>query len=167
MSPDQHPGLPLHSLASNRRPQVFANPLKDPVFKCPKGRSFLKSRLKILPIGHGVSIPGELMRGGGKFLKKNLLRNGLGYNAKDDLELEVCLANPHMIATPKCKVPLDICLDNPQWLPLVGCSGEGLPLQVCLDFPKLLTSPACKGWTSISNAWSAKTNQSFFCLLSL
>merc|ERR1712203_512687 len=22
-------------------------------------------------------------------------RNGLGYNAKDDLELEVCLANPH------------------------------------------------------------------------
>merc|ERR1712037_591126 len=71
-------------------------------------------------------------------------RNGLGYNAKDDLELEVCLANPHMIATPKCKVPLDICLDNPQWLPLVGCSGEGLPLQVCLDFPKLLTKPACQ-----------------------
>merc|ERR1712066_1147337 len=48
-------------------------------------------------------------------------RNGLGYNAKDDLELE-----------------------NPEWLPLVGCSGEGLPLQVCLDFPKLLTSPACE-----------------------
>merc|ERR1711894_101127 len=71
-------------------------------------------------------------------------RNGLGYNAKDDLELEVCLANPHMIATPKCKIPLDICLDNPQWLPLVGCSGEGLPLQVCLDFPKLLTKPACE-----------------------
>merc|ERR1712037_158545 len=71
-------------------------------------------------------------------------RNGLGYNAKDDLELEVCLANPHMIATPKCKVPLDICLDNPEWLPLVGCSGEGLPLQVCLDFPKLLTKPACQ-----------------------
>merc|ERR1712037_265340 len=71
-------------------------------------------------------------------------RNGLGYNAKDDLELEVCLANPHMIATPKCKIPLDICLDNPQWLPLVGCSGEGLPLQVCLDFPKLLTKPACQ-----------------------
>merc|ERR1712037_987975 len=71
-------------------------------------------------------------------------RNGLGYNAKDDLELEVCLANPHMIATPKCKVPLDICLDNPQWLPLVGCSGEGLPLQVCLDSPKLLTKPACQ-----------------------
>ena len=75
-------------------------------------------------------------------------RNGLGYNAKDNLELEVCLANPHMIATPKCKIPLDICLDNPQWLPLVGCSGEGLPLQVCLDFPKLLTSPACKGVVS-------------------
>merc|ERR1711928_11511 len=71
-------------------------------------------------------------------------RNGLGYNAKDDLELEVCLANPNMIATPKCKIPLDICLENPEWLPLVGCSGEGLPLQVCLDFPKLLTSPACE-----------------------
>merc|ERR1712200_323719 len=49
-------------------------------------------------------------------------RNGLGYNAKDDLELEVCLANPNMIATPKCKIPLDICLENPEWLPLVGCS---------------------------------------------
>merc|ERR1712080_657109 len=48
-------------------------------------------------------------------------RNGLGYNAKDDLELEVCLA-PNMIATPKCKIPLDICLENPEWLPLVGCS---------------------------------------------
>merc|ERR1712066_1036596 len=71
-------------------------------------------------------------------------RNGIGYNAKDDLELEVCLANPNMIATPKCKIPLDICLENPEWLPLVGCSGEGLPLQVCLDFPKLLTSPACE-----------------------
>merc|ERR1712088_680628 len=71
-------------------------------------------------------------------------RNGLGYNAKDDLELEVCLVNPNMIATPKCKIPLDICLENPEWLPLVGCSGEGLPLQVCLDFPKLLTSPACE-----------------------
>ena len=50
-----------------------------------------------------------------------------------------------MIATPKCKIPLDICLENPEWLPLVGCSGEGLPLQVCLDFPKLITSPACEG----------------------
>ena len=79
-----------------------------------------------------------------QFLQK-IFRNGLGYNAKDDLELEVCLANPNMIATPKCKIPLDICLDNPEWLPLVGCSGEGLPLQVCLDFPKLLTSPACEG----------------------
>merc|ERR1711863_77576 len=80
-------------------------------------------------------------------------RNGLGYNAKDDLELEVCLANPHMIATPKCKIPLDICLDNPQWLPLVGCSGEGLPLQVCLDFPKLLTSPACEAHYSTLGAF--------------
>merc|ERR1712141_881708 len=80
-------------------------------------------------------------------------RNGLGYNAKDDLELEVCLANPNMIATPKCKIPLDICLDNPEWLPLVGCSGEGLPLQVCLDFPKLLTSPACEAHHSTFGAF--------------
>merc|ERR1711936_119751 len=49
-------------------------------------------------------------------------RNGLGYKAKDNLELEVCLANPHMIATAKCKIPLDLCLENPEWLPLVGCS---------------------------------------------
>merc|ERR1719264_633048 len=77
-------------------------------------------------------------------------RNGLGYNAKDDLELEVCLANPHMIATPKCQVPLDICLDNPQWLPLVGCSAHhttfgAFPLDACLAYPTLLTKPACQG----------------------
>merc|ERR1712088_469295 len=89
-------------------------------------------------------------------------RNGLGYNAKDDLELEVCLANPNMIATPKCKIPLDICLENPEWLPLVGCSGEGLPLQVCLDFPKLLTSPACEG-----NQYPVETCTSMPSLLSL
>merc|ERR1711997_1417520 len=89
-------------------------------------------------------------------------RNGLGYKAKDDLELEVCLANPNMIATPKCKIPLDICLDNPEWLPLVGCSGEGLPLQVCLDFPKLLTSPACEG-----NQFPVATCTSMPSLLSL
>merc|ERR1712010_294116 len=71
-------------------------------------------------------------------------RNGLGYNAKDDLELEVCLANPHMIATPKCKIPLDICLDNPQWLPLVGCSGNEYPLETCLAYPTLLTKPVCQ-----------------------
>merc|ERR1712037_906970 len=76
-------------------------------------------------------------------------RNGLGYNAKDDLELEVCLANPQMIATPKCKVPLDICLDNPQWLPLVGCSAHhttfgAFPLDACLAYPTLLTKPACQ-----------------------
>merc|ERR1712010_366995 len=76
-------------------------------------------------------------------------RNGLGYNAKDDLVLEVCLANPHMIATPKCKIPLDICLDNPQWLPLVGCSAHhttfgAFPLDACLAYPTLLTKPACQ-----------------------
>merc|ERR1712037_633866 len=70
-------------------------------------------------------------------------RNGLGYNAKDDLELEVCLANPHMIATPKCKVPLDICLDNPQWLPLVGCSGNQYPVETCTSMPSLLSLPSC------------------------
>ena len=65
----------------------------------------------------------------------------------------MCLANPHMIATAKCKLPLDLCLENPEWLPLVGCSGEGYPRQVCLDFPNLITSPACEG-------------QNFPCLLS-
>merc|ERR1712062_647590 len=76
-------------------------------------------------------------------------RNGLGYNAKDDLELEVCLANPNMIATPKCKIPLDICLENPEWLPLVGCSAHynpfgAFPLDACLAYPPLLTKPACQ-----------------------
>merc|ERR1712088_713729 len=81
-------------------------------------------------------------------------RNGLGYKAKDNLELEVCLANPHMIATAKCKIPLDLCLENPEWLPLVGCSGEGYPRQVCLDFPNLITSPACQAHHSVFGAFS-------------
>merc|ERR1712080_602763 len=70
-------------------------------------------------------------------------RNGLGYNAKDDLELEVCLANPNMIATPKCKIPLDTCLANPEWLPLVGCSGNQYPVEPCTSMPSLLSLPSC------------------------
>ena len=58
-----------------------------------------------------------------------------------------------MIATAKCKLPLDLCLENPEWLPLVGCSGEGYPRQVCLDFPNLITSPACEGQNSTSLVW--------------
>ena len=56
-------------------------------------------------------------------------RNALGYRAKDDHPLEVCLANPSLIKGAKCKIPLDICLENPEWLPLVGCSGEGYTIQ--------------------------------------
>ena len=79
----------------------------------------------------------------------------------------MCLANPSLVNTAKCKLPLDVCLENPDLLPLLGCSGEGLPLQVCLDFPKLLTSPACKGSTSLSKVASAKTTKLFFSLLSI
>merc|ERR1712061_839827 len=49
-------------------------------------------------------------------------QNGLGYKAKDNLEVEVCLANPHYINTAKCKLPLEVCLDNPQYLSSLGCS---------------------------------------------
>merc|ERR1712088_40079 len=92
-------------------------------------------------------------------------RNGLGYKAKDNLELEVCLANPHMIATAKCKIPLDLCLENPEWLPLVGCSGEGYPRQVCLDFPNLITSPACEAALDGYEAtlFDCQDNKQFFC----
>ena len=74
--------------------------------------------------------------------------NGLGYKAKDNLEVEVCLANPHYINTAKCKLPLEVCLDNPQYLSSLGCSGNDLPplpLDTCLAFPELLTFPACSG----------------------
>jgi hypothetical protein len=52
-----------------------------------------------------------------------------------------------MIDTAKCHLPLDVCLASPEFLPLLGCSGDGLPLQVCLDFPHLLTEPACAGFS--------------------
>merc|ERR1712062_710038 len=74
--------------------------------------------------------------------------NGLGYKAKDNLEVEVCLANPRYINTAKCNLPLEVCLDNPQYLSSLGCSGNDLPplpLQTCLTFPELLTFPACSG----------------------
>ena len=71
--------------------------------------------------------------------------NGLGYKAKDGLSLSVCLANPAMIATAKCKLPLDVCLANPEYLPLVGCAGHAFPLSVCLQYPDLLTKPGCAG----------------------
>ena len=53
--------------------------------------------------------------------------NGLDYKARDNLEVEVCLANPSMINTAKCKLPLDVCLANPQYLSSLGCSGNDLP----------------------------------------
>ena len=74
--------------------------------------------------------------------------NGLGYKAKDNLEVEVCLANPSYINTAKCKLPLSVCLENPQYLSSLGCSGNDLPplpLDTCLAFPELLTFPACSG----------------------
>ena len=42
--------------------------------------------------------------------------NGLDYKARDNLEVSVCLANPKMINTAKCSLPLQVCLDNPQYL---------------------------------------------------
>ena len=42
--------------------------------------------------------------------------NGLDYKARDNLEVSVCLANPEMINTAKCSLPLQVCLDNPQYL---------------------------------------------------
>ena len=74
--------------------------------------------------------------------------NGLGYKAKDNLEVEVCLANPSFINTAKCNLPLSVCLENPQYLSSLGCSGNDLPplpLDTCLAFPELLTFPACSG----------------------
>ena len=74
--------------------------------------------------------------------------NGLGYKAKDNLEVEVCLSNPAYINTAKCKLPLEVCLDNPEYLSSLGCSGNDLPplpLDTCLAFPELLTFPACSG----------------------
>merc|ERR1712117_177565 len=72
--------------------------------------------------------------------------NGLGYKARDNLEVSVCLANPAMINTAKCNLPLDVCLANPQYLSSLGCSGNDLPplsLDICLTYPELLTFPAC------------------------
>ena len=50
--------------------------------------------------------------------------NGLDYKAKDNLEVEVCLKNPAMINTAKCKLPLDVCLANPQYIAQIGCAGQ-------------------------------------------
>ena len=74
--------------------------------------------------------------------------NGLDYKARDNLEVDVCLANPSMINTAKCKLPLDVCLENPQYLSSLGCSGNDLPplsLDICLTYPELLTYQACSG----------------------
>ena len=74
--------------------------------------------------------------------------NGLDYKARDNLEVAVCLANPAMINTAKCTLPLDVCLANPQYLSSLGCSGNDLPplsLDICLTYPELLTYDACSG----------------------
>ena len=70
---------------------------------------------------------------------------GLDYKARDSLSLEVCLANPDLINTAKCKLPLDLCLSNKDFTPLVGCSGYNFPLSVCISNPVLTTRDECAG----------------------
>ena len=69
--------------------------------------------------------------------------NGLGYKAKDDLEVEVCLANPSFINTAKCKLPLEVCLDNPQYLSSLGCR-EHLTGSFCARTKEITLTPACQ-----------------------
>ena len=38
--------------------------------------------------------------------------------------MEFCLANPDLIATAKCSLPLEDCLANPQYIALPGCLGN-------------------------------------------
>ena len=44
--------------------------------------------------------------------------------SSNNIKPQVCLANPALVDTAKCKLPLDVCLDNPSLLPLLGCSGR-------------------------------------------
>merc|ERR1711868_39150 len=70
--------------------------------------------------------------------------NGLDYKARDSLSVEVCLDNPSLINTAKCKLPLDLCLSRPEFTALVGCSGHNkYPLEVCEKFPQLFSQPSC------------------------
>ena len=71
--------------------------------------------------------------------------NGLDYKARDSLSVEVCLDNPSLINTAKCKLPLDLCLSRPEFTALVGCSGHKLPLDVCIKNPVLTTRDNCAG----------------------
>ena len=70
---------------------------------------------------------------------------GVDYKARDSLSLEVCLANPELINTAKCKLPLDLCLSKKEFTPLVGCSGYNFPLSVCISNPVLTTRDECAG----------------------
>ena len=67
---------------------------------------------------------------------------GLGYKAKDNLEVEVCLANPSYINTAKCNLPLEVCLDNPQYLSSLGCRAH-LTASFCAQNKELTLSSAC------------------------
>ena len=68
--------------------------------------------------------------------------NGLGYKAKDNLEVEVCLANPAYINTAKCKLPLEVCLDNPEYLSSLGCR-EHLTGSFCAENKEVTLTAAC------------------------
>jgi len=78
--------------------------------------------------------------------------NGLGYKARNDLTVEVCLDNPQMINTALCNLPLDICLDNPEYIADLGCAGNKYDAQTCVKYPQLLLEPPCEG-----NKYDAKT----------
>merc|ERR1711862_995535 len=46
--------------------------------------------------------------------------NGLDYAAKNGFTVDFCLANPDLIKTAKCKLPLESCLANPEYIALPG-----------------------------------------------
>ena len=69
--------------------------------------------------------------------------NGLDYNAKDSLEVSVCLANPQMINTAKCVLPLDVCLANPKYLSSLGCKSVLTPT-LCATMKEITLTQACQ-----------------------
>ena len=51
--------------------------------------------------------------------------------SQNGFTVELCLQKPELIATAKCKLPLDVCLANPEYIALPGCLGNSFTVGMC------------------------------------
>lgn len=76
----------------------------------------------------------RLQRQGDNLPESHKNPDNTGFNippSQNGFTVELCLQKPELIATAKCKLPLDVCLANPEYIALPGCLGNSFTVGMC------------------------------------